>query len=297
MRIFLIFLLNIVFLSKSTLAQTVFAAQNSVWNYYLDGDGSGINFRYETEKDTLYEGKLCSKVIGKATSKSSITDLGATYFHTSGDTVFYYHDSLKSFTPLYIFNVQEGDTISLYSPSWYKHFLNQFRLVVSKIDTNIIDGLPLRTVHTNSIDRFFSLHQYTERIGGYQGAHIICIDVTRTADHSVGIRCYSDNDISEQFVSDKWGCDYVPNDIEEVFAKSTIEVYPNPASNIINVIINNSITEGQIFILSIDGRTVAQKEIKGQDNQVDISHLKAGLYLMQLKNKEEVYTQKLQIIQ
>lgn len=50
-----------------------------------------------------------------------------------------------------------------------------------------------------------------------------------------------------------------------------------------------------MYIMSMDGRIVAQKEIIA--HKIEISHLAGGAYLLQLKSENEVYTQKLQIIQ
>jgi hypothetical protein len=290
MRTLTLFLFSFLSLCPKIFAQTVFAPQGAVWHYYLDGDGHGANYKFEVEKDTTYEGKLCSKALSKGTKN-------ATYFYTNGDTVFYYHDSIKKFTPLYIFNVKSGDSITLVAPPpYYGRYADTIRFTIERIDTVIIDGLSLRTVYTDQVDYSFFLPKYTERIGGYQGMNILCVDAIRTADHSVGIRCYSDKDIDEKFISDKWDCDYVPNNIIEKTLANDIRIYPNPANQQLFVEIAKQNARGQIQILTLDRRVMTQKEITGADNKLDLSNLSSGLYLLNVTTEEETNSRLISVI-
>ncbi len=62
-------------------------------------------------------------------------------------------------------------------------------------------------------------------------------------------------------------------------AATAIKIYPNPATSIVNVDIDGDI---DVIIENIDGKVVLhQKEAK----QIDISHLSAGIYLMNIIDK------------
>lgn len=287
MKTLVIFLFSILFITEDCAAQTVFAPQGAVWNYFLDSDGIGTNIRYEVDKDTIYGGKLCSKINSKRVSKSSITDLSPVYFCTSGDTVLYYHDSLKSFTPLYIFNVKVGDTLALAVPRFSAAYLDTARFRVKKVDTTIIDGLPLRTVYTEPLYGFYFMPKYTERIGAYSVANIFGFDATKTAMHTEGIRCYRDKEIEEQFYSDKWDCDYVPNNIDEKARATDIRIFPNPANQQLFVEIAAQNAKGIIQVIGIDGRILSQQEISGAENKLNLNAISNGLYFLNVRTEQE----------
>lgn len=296
MKTLVIILFSILFITEDNAAQTVFAPKGAIWNYFLDSDGIGTNFRYEVEKDTIYSGRLCSKINSKRVSKSSITELSPVYFCTSGDTVLYYHDSLKSFTPLYIFNVKVGDTLALAAPRFFATYLDTARFRVKKVDTAIIDGLPLRTVYTETIDYHYFLNKYTERVGAYCVANIFGFDATKTAMHTEGIRCYRDKEIEEQFYSDKWDCGYVPNNIDEKAIANNIRIYPNPANQQLFVEIAAQNAKGNIQIIGIDGRILSQQEIKGADNKLDLSSISNGLYFLNVITEQKNFSRLISVL-
>lgn len=297
MKAIVIFILSIFLLHQDSSAQTVFAPKGAVWNFFLDNDGIGSNFKYEVEKDTILVGRLCSKINSQRIDKSLITNLKPVYFCTSGDTVLYYHDSLKSFTPLYIFNVKVGDTITLAAPRFVAAYLDTASFRVKNVEITIIDGMSLRTVYTEPLGGFFYMPKYTERIGAYSVANIFGFDGIKTAMHTEGIRCYRDKEIEEQFYNDKWDCDYVPNEIKEQSPSKSIHIYPNPASKSINVHLSTALAKGQLLIMSLEGKVVFQKMITSSENLIDISHLVDGLYILQVKNEQELFTQKIIVAQ
>jgi hypothetical protein len=297
MKTLVLFLFSIFSLIRVGSAQTVFAPKGAVWHYEFNFDGNGANYRYEAEKDTLYHGVICSKVIGQRKNTTGIISLPPNYFYTSVDTVFYYNDSLKNFTPLYIFNVKVGDTLTLFPPKKHPSSPAIAKFLVTKLDTTIVDGIPLRSVYTKQIDLYYYLPKYTERIGGYSVANIIAIDAIKTAMHYETIRCYRDNFIEEQFLKDKWDCDYVSNNIDEQSLSKSVHIYPNPAYKSINVHLNTAFAKGQLLLMSLEGKVIFQKTITSSENLIDISHLMDGFYILQVKNELELFSQKIIVSQ
>lgn len=289
MKTFLLFF-TILFLSQSSFAQTVFAPQGAVWNYYFETDWPSFNLEYKVEKDTILGGQSCVKVIGKKVWISGKVDtLIPTYFYTSGDTVLYFHDSLKNFTPIYIFNVKKGDTLTLVYPATAKSKSGKlFKVEVLSVDVEIIDGISLRTVNINALDyTALAFRKYTERVGAYFVADLLPIAGTLTTDHREGIRCYRDKEIDEKFVSDKWDCDYVPTGIDEKAFANDIRVYPNPANQLLFVEIAAQNTKGYMQIISMDGRVLSLQEISGANNKLDLSSISNGLYFLNVTTEQE----------
>ena len=69
-----------------------------------------------------------------------------------------------------------------------------------------------------------------------------------------------------------------------------IKIYPNPASNVLNIDIEN-IEEYSISIISSYGQIVGQ--YKTTQNQINISNLVSGIYFVKLSSHEKEYIQKL----
>lgn len=61
-------------------------------------------------------------------------------------------------------------------------------------------------------------------------------------------------------------------------------VYPNPASDEINVVLPNQVENAQISIVDALGRSVFAGEISNVSQKVDVSTLKEGLYFVKIQN-------------
>ena len=74
---------------------------------------------------------------------------------------------------------------------------------------------------------------------------------------------------------------------------TTVLVYPNPATSVLNFKLNNSIENATLKIISITGQTVLQQQNLAGDNfNIDVSELSAGLYIMQFVNESGNFTSK-----
>ena len=73
-----------------------------------------------------------------------------------------------------------------------------------------------------------------------------------------------------------------------------ITVYPNPASGVLNVNLNNS--SNSVFnLFDAAGRKVMSKNLVNANNTIDIIGLAKGIYQVQVVNGENVTTKKLSI--
>ncbi len=59
-----------------------------------------------------------------------------------------------------------------------------------------------------------------------------------------------------------------------------LEIYPNPASKLVNVLIPEPVTKVNLTIVSSDGKIVRSGPIENISSQVDISALKPGIYIL-----------------
>ncbi|MDR0619044.1 MAG: T9SS type A sorting domain-containing protein [Bacteroidales bacterium] len=71
-------------------------------------------------------------------------------------------------------------------------------------------------------------------------------------------------------------------------------VYPNPARNHINILLEKS--ADYIEILNINGRIVQRKKCTSQNTELNVDNLQSGLYIIKVTSNGVVKTKKLQII-
>jgi len=67
-------------------------------------------------------------------------------------------------------------------------------------------------------------------------------------------------------------------------------VYPNPASDYLNVVAEEEIRSIRLY--SLDGRLLQEMSVQGMSEQLDISRLNAGLYIVELQTEEELLQEK-----
>lgn len=60
-----------------------------------------------------------------------------------------------------------------------------------------------------------------------------------------------------------------------------VNIFPNPSMNFVQVTLNQLI-DGNIFIYDVNGKTLLVKKISDTNNQIDISSLPGGTYLMKV---------------
>jgi spore coat protein H len=78
-------------------------------------------------------------------------------------------------------------------------------------------------------------------------------------------------------------------------AKTTLgfSVYPNPAENQVNLAFERPITGGAVSVQTLSGKVVLQQSVSGQQTEVMVNTLPAGLYLLTVRSDQFSGTQKL----
>lgn len=74
-----------------------------------------------------------------------------------------------------------------------------------------------------------------------------------------------------------------------------IKVYPNPAESILTIKLDKSFTKGAYVIFNMSGQLVMRGSLFSQESSCDISTLDSGLYTIQLKLDNEIYSRKLKV--
>jgi len=190
---------------------------------------------------------------------------------------------------LYDFNAQVGDTITVEVPI-------SFEAEIFKIDTINING-KLRK-------RFYLWHngmggdtgiRWIEGIGSING--LLWPGTYHFNEKSELLCLHHNNELI--YYNNKFGTcfpDYpdVYNGLKLIENQSLKNIYPNPAKDK-TMIEFQEIETGQLSIHSIDGRIIIYQNINYTKCQIlDLSYIKAGIYLVKFVNKKnEMYQNKL----
>lgn len=79
---------------------------------------------------------------------------------------------------------------------------------------------------------------------------------------------------------------------EDIFAQK-FNLYPNPASNRINILLPDNISTAKVTIVDIVGKIILRTSITDINNEVDISTFKSGNYIVNLQTDEGTVQKKL----
>lgn len=219
-----------------------FAPLGAQWYYDSSGGGTtprfGAYVLYEVDKDTVLAGTACRKVDVSFVSirGNTSTQRAPLYVYESGDTVFYYHNQLQRFAALYIFNAQQGDTLTFDTPADFPPAdtaQKTWRVVVDSVTSVVLGGDTLKKFWTSPIfnmnETNYAFHDpYLEKIGGtFLFTHQ---PLTVFPEWDGGIRCYNEGSNSLNFMS--VACDSLTL-ISSVTtnALEKLRFFPNPAAD------------------------------------------------------------------
>jgi hypothetical protein len=68
---------------------------------------------------------------------------------------------------------------------------------------------------------------------------------------------------------------------------NTVNVYPNPSFGVLNIQLQNECSSAEMFLFSVDGQLIFQKQIDTSTQRFDLSSLSAGVYVIRLQNEIE----------
>lgn len=274
---------------SNAFAQNTFAPPGSEWYHNMTYAPYGVFHSYYAG-DTIIQGIPCRIVKQDAHEYQSWIDqylvIGNNpdlYIYNNTDTVFVFNIPFGKFTPLYIFNVVAGDTITL--PITGNYIINAdsfFTFVVDSVNTTTYDTAHLKTVYEHVITSNYEIAYsgaYAEKIGGVNslwlnGAVVLLTDDTESEN---GLRCYSDPSTSIKMV--QGNCDIYNESVTTVEA-GDLKVYPNPATDEININWGTPFT-GNIQLFSATGQILYTRTITAkQSMSIDVSKIPNGIYLL-----------------
>lgn len=306
MKIVLLLLMLFSFHSDTpAFAQTTFAPSGAHW--YHDTE-RGFYHSY-VNGDTVIDGHFCTKIkrdVIKAPASPAFEYYPTLYTYTTGDTVFIYNTLFSRFTPLFIFNVNEGDTIDI---PQFDHIYpgmpaQNFQFRVDSIRTLLYDTAHLKTVFVHNILDFFhespvSIYfngtwgAYVERIGSLVRGSIYppCIYCgyplsENPVSYMQNLRCYSDSSMQLKFTA--VSCNAIL-DVNQPTIKKSPCVYPNPTKGILNI---EAPANSTFLLTTLTGQLVSQSN---NTNTINVASLPTGVYLLRVTTESGVSVERVMV--
>lgn len=300
-----------------TSAQADFAPIGAKW-YYSGGlvnspvpgprpvDGYVLQ---ESVGDTLIQGitarKLQRTAFERSTQDNSIQSsaMSSVYVYATPDTVFHFDEQLARFLPLYIFNVQAGDTLAHRVPSEYANLTTDtiWKFLVDSVATVTYNNHPVKVVYNG----FFPVDApdpggiplagpYYEYIGLIDG-HLSEYGYPHPANApyvDYYLRCYQDARFEINFGNPNKACDSLdmnPLSVTDAdFFARNLSVYPNPVSDELHIALEG-MTMQTVTVTDLLGRNVVQKAYPAGTSHanLNLSGMNKGTYILCVTSKEK----------
>ena len=261
--------------------------------------------------DTLIDGEPCRKITQKAGRTPFYTfmgpfvyDMPTLYMHSNGtgDTVFAFNEFFNRFTPVYIFNVQPGDTMCLPVLPPHGGVLmsvtdSSFCFVVDSTKTVQYDTTWLETVYARSLSipghaEYSYNGPYARRIGRLNGGilpdcHTCSFPLTDAIQQAGALRCYHDENTAIKLVNDTCSKG-IKVSVDDFAGNEKLKIFPNPAKDKLMLQGTAQLQRTSVNIIDIHGRAVLYyvHQPNGNDIAIDISTLAPGIYILQLSVEE-----------
>lgn len=275
------------------------------WYYterFFGSDGVDF-FKFTSEKDTLYQGELCKKLLKRHYVACSDRPTDCEFTFERNDTIFFWDPNFNAFQILYDFNATPGS-------QWVIRLKDHMNptdedSVVVRIDsetTILINGITLKKWAVTYMPLFESASGMTytseiiENIGDTWDLFNFFPEFALACDFnfSQGLRCYIDSYVGTYSTGFPETCDYVSTGVAQLGDPALIRSYPNPV--ITDLLIDVSqLPAGvkHISITDIQGRVVASSNEVLEKATFDLSGLSKGIYVGRISDHQNVYILKL----
>ncbi|MBA3681559.1 MAG: T9SS type A sorting domain-containing protein [Bacteroidetes bacterium] len=218
------------------------------------------------------------------------------YTHVNNNVVYLLDPNSNNFDTLFNFNAVIGSKWGL--PNKSSVNCSKSRVLVTDTGHNVIQGVNLKWFKVTLTQYAFSFPTPStstdtiyERLGCLSkymfGSEDVCPTVT-DSERGGPLRCYSDNQIIN-YKKYTGNCNYyyIPTAIKEYLSETQIQVYPNPANDVLNLIsgdISNQTVKYQI--LNNFGQIIISEEIVLKDRTalINTSNLLEGVYNLKIKS-------------
>lgn len=270
-----------------------FAPIGAVWHYRAKEIAYDYVVKYEVEKDTLFQGRMCRKINRSTFHPFGNTTGGNTYMAVEGNQVYHYLYSKEAFYLLYDFaaNVGEQWRIELDALDFEQEAEeNDWHGIITVDSVKWVEVaeqtlkkqyLSLETINVPEnllISWWFP--QAIEFIGGPS----LFTNVARDFPTILDVNCYMDNRITYKNLDISTDCEEIPTSINAIEKnKRYFSIFPNPIAN--KTIHLSSMSNQEkihtINLYTMDGGLVQRITYKGESEVfISVPLIKSGVYYL-----------------
>ncbi len=282
----------------------------ATWVYERNTPWAAIFNVYEYQGDTLIDGFTAKKIRDREVEVVYIApaytefyrkqnDTNYLFLRESNDSIFIYHAGEFKF--MYNLSAEIGDEFIVNYFVDYEiceanpeAFIDD-TLTLTQKDNYIVSGLILERSYFSGLGRWHIGHLFG-KIGPSQSIYPSTSPETCLSNYSFsGLFCYTDNIRGTIYFQDPFpgrNCDYLMSTTlgleESVSFQSTPIIYPNPTSSIINISgIDANRMGSYATITDVNGKQILDFEITQQQQQIDCSTLKKGVYFLRIGEENQ----------
>lgn len=283
---------GIIFLSNLVTAQGEWAPLGAKWTYGIGyvSDASVTYNEWQVTGDTLIQGQLCS--VTERIGHEVVGDNSAILITYESEGIVYWLVD-DSFSVMYDFNKEVGETYIMQLPDC------NLEVHIDATDTEIVNGMELKVQHVSAEDPMYYTGTIMEKVGHLTRPHPYMAEACGTGlfdyNYYSELRCYEDESFDSHFFTPIEDCYAQTLGVKDEARNLAFEVYPNPAQGRIQIELEVA-EQGQFSLLDISGRKVLAGELgMAQKHTVDVSGLKAGIYLLRVETNGRVGVEKLRL--
>jgi hypothetical protein len=278
----------------------IWIEDDAVWHYDFYVSGSGF-YKIELGTDTLIQNKNCQRYLitkytfyqqpGGIYLQGPIINFPSEFTYVSEDTVFYYKN--EKFYILFNFNSNVGDQwIVNDEPVLFPSCDSISKVeVIEKGEININgtnrNAILLQTVEGSpwGIDGWI-----VENIGPLGSQYLFptgrnCNDSTIICFEQYSSKCFEDSRIG-LYNPSGIDCEYLLTHVGiEESKKQFCQIYPNPTSDIINLIFHET-GEYQMKLIDQSGKVVQSKILSEKKETINIKGLQNGMYILKFEDRQ-----------
>lgn len=278
-------------------SQTIFLPNiGTKWHYsfgnFTNGNTTNRKIEYISDSISSLTGEKIKKLLAaKITANDNSAINQKVFIKQRNDSVWFWHyRTNNSWQLLFDYNATAAQswTYSIMSGT----FVNTHTVIVNSVGTINLNSLNLKTLNVTCK---YGPNTYTavisERIG-VMGFLFNCVDympnVFVDGAYVKDLLCYEDSTFGlKQFTSNPCDYSYYVGLNEITGSKPEFNVYPNPANSILNIQINDEISETVkvVKLTDVSGRITL---ISLSTIQIDIKGLNCGIYFVSLYDKEKL---------
>jgi hypothetical protein len=256
-----------------------------------------------TVRDTVIKkGKMCKEFGCIPSEFEESKAMLSIYLYDSNSVVYWYRPHLDSFTVLYDFNKNVGETWKIFGVRSVRHFSDTIGCTltarVMKKDTIIINGFPLRRMDIkidylsgSSLSVGFSgtIVEYVGHLQRPRPDPFYACEAVSESNDFFGLRCFDHPDIGFHDFKLVPYCDYVLSSIDEFNAAQDLNISPNPATDFFDIKYQNTNkAEATIIVSNLMGQQVFSQMLNEGHQKINASNWSTGIYFYQILQEGKV---------